>query len=54
VAAVIYYLRVVSWAIPEFRLEECMPRLRAAHERPEAWPAILRERRFLLVAGKPT
>jgi hypothetical protein len=53
VAAVIYFLRVVSWAIPEFSLEECMPRLRAAHERPGAWPVTLRERRFLLVASKP-
>lgn len=54
VAALIYYLRVLSWAIPEFSLEENMARLRAAHERPGAWPVTQRERRFLLIASKPT
>jgi hypothetical protein len=53
VAGVIYFLRVVSWAIPEFSLDTCMARLRAAHERPGAWPHAVRERRFLLVARKP-
>jgi hypothetical protein len=52
VAAVIYYLRLVSWAIPEFSLDSCMARLRDAHKRPGAWPVTLRQRRFLLVAGK--
>lgn len=52
VAAVIYYLRVVSWAIPEFSPDRCMARLRDAHERPGAWPVTLRQRRFLVVASK--
>jgi hypothetical protein len=52
VAAVIYYLRLVSWAIPEFSLDSCVARLRDAHKRPGAWPVTLRQRRFLLVAGK--
>lgn len=53
VAAVIYYLQVVSWAVPEFSLEACLARLRAAHGKPDAWPFTLRLRRFLLVASKP-
>jgi hypothetical protein len=52
VAAVIYYLRIVAWAIPQFSLDAFMARLRAAHERAGAWPVTLRERRFLLVASK--
>lgn len=51
-AAVIYYLRLVSWAIPEFSLDSCIARLRDAHERPGTWPVTLRQRRFLLVASK--
>ncbi len=53
VGAVVYYLRVVSWAIPEFTLDGCLEQLRAAHDRPEIWPVRLRQRRFLLVAAKP-
>lgn len=32
IAAVVYYLRVVSWAIPHYRLDACAARLRAAHD----------------------
>ena len=53
VGAVVYYLRVVSWAIPEFSLGDCLEQLRAAHERPGIWPVRLRQRRFLLIAAKP-
>jgi SAM-dependent methyltransferase len=53
VGAVVYYLRVVSWAIPEFSLDACLEQLRAAHDRTEIWPVRLRQRRFLLVAAKP-
>jgi SAM-dependent methyltransferase len=53
VGAVVYYLRVVSWAIPEFSLDACRPQLRAAHDAPEVWPVRLRQRRFLLTAVKP-
>jgi hypothetical protein len=50
--ALVYYLRVVGWAIPEYSLDACRPALRAAHERPEIWPVPLRQRHFLLVASK--
>ena len=53
VGAVVYYLRAVSWAIPEFSLDACLEQLRAAHEAPEIWPVRLRQRRFLLTATKP-
>jgi len=53
VGAVVYYLRAVSWAIPEFSLDACAGQLRAAHETPEIWPVPVRQRRFMLVAAKP-
>ena len=53
VGAVVYYLRIVSWAIPEFSLDACAAQLRAAHETPELWPVPVRERRFMMVAAKP-
>jgi hypothetical protein len=53
VAAVVYYLRVVSWAIPRYSLDACTARLRAAHATPGMWPVPVRQRRFLLIATKP-
>jgi len=53
IAAVIYYLRLVSWAIPAFSVGSCEARLRAAHDNPDAWPVCLRSRRFVLLATKP-
>jgi SAM-dependent methyltransferase len=53
VAAVVYYLRVVSWAIPQYSLDGCAARLRGAHETPATWPVLVRQRRFLLIAAKP-
>jgi SAM-dependent methyltransferase len=53
VGAVVYYLRIVSWAIPQFTLDAYLDQLRAAHETPELWPVRLRQRRFLLIAAKP-
>jgi hypothetical protein len=52
VAAIIYYLRVVPWAVPEYRFEGCAGRLRELHETAGAWPATVRQRRFLVVAAK--
>jgi len=52
VAAVVYYLRVVSWAIPAFSLDACAASLRAAHGTPQMWPVPVRQRRFLLIATK--
>ena len=52
IAAVVYYLRVVSWAIPGFSLDACTASLRAAHDTPQMWPVPVRLRRFLLTATK--
>jgi SAM-dependent methyltransferase len=52
VGAVVYYLRIVSWAIPQFTVDGYLEQLRAAHETPELWPVQLRQRRFLLIATK--
>ena len=53
VSAIVYYLRSVSWAIPEFSIDACAPQLRAAHDAPDSWPLLVRLRRFLLIAAKP-
>ena len=53
IAAVVYYLRVVSWAIPHYNLDACAARLRAAHDTPQMWPVPVLQRHFLLVATKP-
>lgn len=53
VAAVVYYLRVVSWAIPQYSLDACAARLRGAHATPGIWPLPVRQRHFLLIAAKP-
>jgi hypothetical protein len=53
VAAIIYYLRLVSWAVPEFTVERFAGRLRELHDDPAAWPVTVRQRRFLAVATKP-
>jgi SAM-dependent methyltransferase len=53
VGAVVYFLRIVSWAIPQYSLDSYVDQLRAAHETPEIWPVRLRQQRFLLIATKP-
>ena len=53
VSAVVYYLRLVSWAIPQFSIDTCRPQLRAAHEATGSWPLAVRLRRFLPIAAKP-
>ncbi len=52
VGALVYYLRIVSWAIPEYDLESFMPRLREVADDSSAWPLRHAERRFLVVARK--
>ncbi|HKR69629.1 MAG TPA: methyltransferase domain-containing protein [Streptosporangiaceae bacterium] len=54
VGAVIYYLKVVGWAIPDYSLEAFLPALRAAWEEPARWPLPLSGRRFIVVARKAT
>lgn len=53
VGALVYYLRWVSWAIPQFSVDACAEQLRAAHEARDSWPLPVRLRRFLLIAAKP-
>ena len=53
VAGIIYYLRVISWAIPEYSFDEYAGRLRELHETPAAWPVTIRQYRFLVIAAKP-
>ena len=50
--ALVYYLRVVDWAVPGYSLAACRPALQAAHETPEIWPVSFRQRHFLVVATK--
>jgi SAM-dependent methyltransferase len=52
VAAVIYYLRVISWAIPEYSLAAHRDRMRAAWADRDRWPVTNVQRRFLLVAER--
>jgi SAM-dependent methyltransferase len=53
VGALVYYLRVVSWSVPGYRLDRCRDRLRELHETSAAWPVTIRQRRFLLIATTP-
>jgi SAM-dependent methyltransferase len=53
VASIIYYLRLVTWAVPGFSVERFAGRLRELHDTPAAWPVTVRQRRFLVVATKP-
>jgi SAM-dependent methyltransferase len=53
IAAVVFYLKAVSWSIPGYSLEKHRDRLRALHEDASAWPVMTRGYRFLLVASKP-
>ncbi|HSR86999.1 MAG TPA: class I SAM-dependent methyltransferase [Streptosporangiaceae bacterium] len=52
VGAIVYYLRVVNWAVPQYTFDACEQRLRELHETPRIWPVLVRHRRFLLVAAK--
>lgn len=53
IAGIVYYLRVVSWAIPGYSLPEYRERLRALFDDASAWPFAASQRQFLLVAVKP-
>jgi SAM-dependent methyltransferase len=50
VGAVIYYLKIVGFAIPQYNLQAFLPMLRAAWERPGMWPLPASGRRFIVVA----
>jgi hypothetical protein len=53
IAAVVFYLKAISWSVPGYSLEKYRDRLRALHEDASAWPVITSGHRFLLVASKP-
>jgi SAM-dependent methyltransferase len=53
VGALVYYLRMVSWAVPGVDLPRCRPALRRLHEQMAEAPFTVRQRRLLLVARKP-
>jgi SAM-dependent methyltransferase len=53
IAAVVFYLKAVSWSIPGYSLEKYRDRLRALYEDASAWPVVTGGHRFLLVASKP-
>jgi hypothetical protein len=53
VAAIIYFLRLVSWAVPEFTVHRFASQLRELHETTGAWPVTIHQHRFLVVATKP-
>jgi SAM-dependent methyltransferase len=52
IGAVVYYLRMVPWAVEGFDAVASMASLRRLHERIVEKPLRLRQRRFLLVAEK--
>jgi SAM-dependent methyltransferase len=53
IAGIVYYLRVVNWAVPGYSLDEYRERLRALFDDDSAWPFVVRQRQFLLIASKP-
>ena len=53
IGALVYYLRVVSWAVLGFDPESCRPALERLHARMQASPLLIRQKRFLLVGRKP-
>jgi SAM-dependent methyltransferase len=53
ITGIVYYLRIVSWAIPGYSLDTCRERLRALFEDDTAWPVMASQRQFMLVASKP-
>jgi SAM-dependent methyltransferase len=53
IAAVVFYLKAVSWSIPGYSLETHRDRLRALYDDASAWPVTTSGHRFLLVASKP-
>jgi SAM-dependent methyltransferase len=53
IAAVVYYLKAVSWSIPGYSLETHRDRLRALYDDASHWPVMTRGHRFLLVASRP-
>jgi SAM-dependent methyltransferase len=53
IAGIVYYLRIVNWAIPGYSLEAYREKLRALFDDDTAWPVMASQRQFMLVAVKP-
>ena len=53
VGALVYYLKAVPWTMPQYRLEDFLPRLRDLAAMPGSWPAPVTGHRFLVVARRP-
>jgi len=53
VGAFLWYLRAVSWAVPDFDVNRCDAALRRLHEQMQSEPLVVREARFLLSAARP-
>ena len=53
IAAIVFYLKAVSWSIPGYSLEKHRDRLRALYEDASAWPVMTSGHRFFLIASKP-
>jgi SAM-dependent methyltransferase len=53
IGAVVFYLKVISWQIPDFSVERYRDKLRALHERIErSGPLAVRSHRFLVIARR--
>ncbi len=54
IAAVVYFLRLVVWIVPDFSVDRYRPQLRRLHDRMRAGgPLVATSRRFLIEARKP-
>jgi SAM-dependent methyltransferase len=54
IAAVVYFLRLVVWIVPDFSVDRYRTQLRALHDRMRAGgPFVATSRRFLIEARKP-
>lgn len=53
VGALVYYLRVVSWAVPGFDVDADRAALLVAHEQMRHGPLEIAQRRFVLIANRP-
>ncbi|HEX9064148.1 MAG TPA: class I SAM-dependent methyltransferase [Streptosporangiaceae bacterium] len=52
VGALVYYLKIVPWIVPQYDVGEFLPRLRAIATARDKWPAPVTGRRFLVVATR--
>jgi SAM-dependent methyltransferase len=54
IAAVVYFLRLVVWIVPDFSVDRYRPQLRALHDRMrDEGPFVATSHRFLIEARKP-